>query len=334
MKQIGLFGGSFDPIHKGHIKLALECINQLNLDEVWFILAYDQPLKEGHYESFENRLDLIEVAIKDYPQLKVIDIERKLSKPSYSYHTTLALKEQYDHNFVWIIGSDNLKSLDQWYRIEDLKELLEFVVVRRNQEVVENYRVVDFDDEASSTAIRMGMFKYLDEAVCDEIYRKHLYMKTILYNNLSVKRADHVMRCVDVGLEIARYHNFDMTKVYQAIVLHDITKELDKDLELELMKKHFEEDLHYHHKVYHQFTGSYIAKHQFMIEDEDVLKAIKHHTTGTDDAPLSQLVFIADKVERGRPYPVEDYIELAKKDLKKAFIKIKDDANKHRKEGK
>lgn len=332
MRKIGLFGGSFDPIHSGHIELATQCINEGHVSEVWFILAYDQPLKDKHYESFENRGLLIEEAIKCDERLKLLTLEKDLPKPSYSYNTVKALKEEnVDCQFVWIIGSDNLERLDEWYRIDDLKSMINFLWVRRNQEVVEAYDSVEFDHPASSTLVREGNFKYLSESIRHLIFKHQMYEDAILFNNLSDKRASHVKRCVDVAVEISEYYDVESEKVYTAMLLHDITKELDKDLELKIMKEHFSEYLEMHPKVYHQYTGSYIANVQYKISDEDILKAIKYHTTGEDDSLLGKIIYVSDKVERGRPYDTENYISLAKTDIDAAFIKVKHDGEEARK---
>lgn len=330
--KIGLFGGSFDPIHIGHIELANKAIKDLALDELWFIVAYDQALKDDHFASFEDRVALAEIAVRNNPKLKVITIEKDLPKPSYTYNTILKLKETYpEDEFVWIMGSDNLKTLDKWYRIDDLKELIEFVIIRRDQDELKDYKYIDFDNEASSTKIREGEFKYLDLKVLNEIIKRRLYIENLVYNNLSDKRAKHSISVKDLALEIAEYYDFNESEVYLASILHDITKELAVEESLKIMNDHYSEHLHYHPKVHHQFTAEYYLKNKLLIDNENILSAIKSHTTGDNESELAMLIYLSDKLERNRKYPVEEYIKLSKKDLKEAFKLVKAEAESKRK---
>lgn len=330
--RVGLFGGSFDPIHIGHIELANKALKELNLDELWFIVAYDQALKDDHFASFEDRVALVEIAIKNNPKLKVITIEKELPKPSYTYNTIIRLKKDYlDYDFVWIMGSDNLNTLDKWYRIDDLKELIEFNIIRRDKDEVLDYKYIDFDNPASSTKIREGHFKYLDPLVLAEIIKRRLYIEDLVFSKLSDKRAKHSVSVKDLALEIAKYYDFDESEVYLASILHDITKELAEEESLNIMNDHYSEHLHYHHKVHHQFTAEYYLKNNLLIDNDNILSAIKSHTTGDNESDLAKLIFLSDKLERNRKYPVEEYIDLSKKDINKAFKLVKAEAESKRK---
>lgn len=333
MRKIGLFGGSFDPIHTGHLKLAKHALDVLKLDEVWFVVTYDQPLKDNHTESFENRVKLVKMMIKDDERLKVVEIEKDLPQPSYTYNTVVKLKKLYpDDQFVWLLGSDNIKTLDKWYKIDELRELIDFVFYGRDVDDIETVeQVIEFSDPSSSTKIRQGHLEYLDNDVLDYMFEHNLYMEAIVRANLSQKRADHVMRCVEVALEISAHYDVDQRKVYLATILHDYTKELEKSLELEIMQEHYPTMLDYHHKVYHQFTGGHMAKHLFKIDDLEIIAAIENHTSGKDEGILSKIVYLSDKLERGRKYPVEDYIQLSKENLDEAFIQVKNEAEAKRK---
>ncbi len=330
MRKIGLLGGSFDPIHNGHIKMAEFVRKEKGLDEVWFIVAYDQPLKSSHFESFDSRFNLVKIALSKYPHLKAIDIEKDLEKPSYTFNTVSELNRLYANDeFFWILGDDNLENLSKWYKIDELRAMIEFIFVSRD-DVESSEQMLYFKDDGSSTKVRSGDLSHLDEDVLKYMYENKLYLEALVRSNLSKKRADHVMRTVEVAMEIANAHNLDERKVYIATILHDFTKELDKEEELKIMNEYFSEHIHYHYKVYHQFTGAYIAQEKFKIEDLDILNAIMHHTTGTSDETISKVVYLADKLERGRPYEVEHYIELSKKNIDEAFTIVKAEAEANR----
>lgn len=332
MKKIALFGGSFDPFHNGHRDLSLKVLDTLNFDEVWIIPTFDQPLKDNHSESFDHRVNIIKKSIEGYSQIKLVDIEKDLEKPSYTYNTVVELKKQYPElHFEWVIGADNLNTLDQWYRYEDLLNEIDFVVVNRDGIKAEgSFKTVDFDSKASSTAIRMGDFTYLDQVVVDYIFQEKLYLKTILHNVLSTKRADHVMRCVDVALEISEFYDVSKEDVFKAVFLHDITKELNEKETLSIMKSEYPERMDIHPKVYHQYTGASVARDKFKIKDPAILQAIMSHTTGDDESLLSMITYVADKVERGRSYDTEGYIETAKQDISKAFHELKEEGKRQR----
>lgn len=330
MSTIGLFGGSFDPITSAHIKIGLAALDYEKLDEVWYVVAKDQPLKDEHYASIDDRIAMIEIAVAPYEKLKVCTIEKDLDTPSYTLKTIEALEKQYpNQQFKWIMGADSYVSLPNWYESKTLMDKLSFIVLSRNKTLLslrDEDRLLDLQFEGSSSDVRSGQFKYVDSKVKDYIFKHHLYLEAILRKSLSKKRADHVLRVVDVALEINEAVGLDPTDVYVAAILHDITKEDHSDRQMDIMKHYYNEHLHYHPKVYHQFTGAYAAKHQFKIENEAIVDAIMHHTTGTSDAPLAKLIYIADKVERGRPYPTEAYIQLSKEDLNAGFQRVKADA--------
>lgn len=120
--ETGLFGGSFNPIHIGHLALANYLCEFNGLDELWFLVSPHNPLKE-HADLLDDaqRLELARLAIDGYPRFKVSDIEFQLPRPSYTIHTLEKLKETYpDHQFYLIIGSDNWKVFNQWYKHEYL----------------------------------------------------------------------------------------------------------------------------------------------------------------------------------------------------------------------
>lgn len=116
MKSIGLFFGSFNPIHLGHTQLAEYIFEYPGLDEIWYIVSPRNPLKEQSELIDEHlRFRLIEMATEGKDYLKVSDIEFNMPKPSYTINTLQALSEKYpEDNFILLIGSDNMQIFDQW----------------------------------------------------------------------------------------------------------------------------------------------------------------------------------------------------------------------------
>lgn len=132
-KNTGLFFGSFNPIHTGHLIIANCMLEYGNLDEVWFVISPQNPLKarSGLLED-HHRLALVKVAIDDNPRFRACNIEFGLPKPSYTIHTLTALAEQYPvRNFVLIMGSDNLQNFARWKNYEMILEQYKLLVYPR-----------------------------------------------------------------------------------------------------------------------------------------------------------------------------------------------------------
>ena len=122
MKRIGLFGGSFNPIHIGHLALANYLCEFSHLDEVCFMVSPQNPLKRNaQLWDDDLRLELARLAIEDYPKFKVCDIEFQLPRPSFTIHTLNALKETYpNHEFTLIIGADNWALFPRWRSADEI----------------------------------------------------------------------------------------------------------------------------------------------------------------------------------------------------------------------
>lgn len=115
--KIGLFMGSFNPIHNGHMVIANTALHQCDFDEVWFVVSPESPDKENHSEmlSFDSRVEMINNSIIDNPRLSVCDVEKNLPKPSYTINTLKALKKKYkNYEFSIILGSDNVENIHKW----------------------------------------------------------------------------------------------------------------------------------------------------------------------------------------------------------------------------
>ncbi|REC57216.1 nicotinic acid mononucleotide adenylyltransferase [Chryseobacterium piscium] len=116
MKKIGLFFGSFNPIHIGHLILANYILENSDMNELWFVVSPQNPFKEKKsLLNDHNRLDMVELAIKNYPDMRASNVEFSLPTPSYTIDTLTYLKEKHpDYSFSLIMGEDNLGSLHKW----------------------------------------------------------------------------------------------------------------------------------------------------------------------------------------------------------------------------
>ncbi|WP_424768983.1 nicotinate-nucleotide adenylyltransferase [Paenibacillus sp. sgz302251] len=133
MGKVGIMGGTFDPIHIGHLIAAEAAREQCGLEEVWFIPSYGPPLKANEPgASGERRFEMVCGAIESNPAFRALDIELQRGGVSYSYDTVLELKRSSpDTSFAYIIGSDRINDLSEWYRIEELAQHITFIGLER-----------------------------------------------------------------------------------------------------------------------------------------------------------------------------------------------------------
>jgi len=140
--KIGLFFGSFNPIHHGHLMVASFIANHTDLQQVWLVVSPQNPHKtQTSLLNEYDRLHLAQLAIEDDAQIKVSDIEFKLPKPSYTIDTLTYLQEKYpQHQFYVIMGSDSFQNLPKWKNFEALVKNYQFIVYRRpGFDITEDY---------------------------------------------------------------------------------------------------------------------------------------------------------------------------------------------------
>ncbi|MEN0045572.1 MAG: nicotinate (nicotinamide) nucleotide adenylyltransferase [Bacteroidota bacterium] len=190
MNKIGLFFGSFNPIHVGHLIIANFMATQSDLKEVWLVVSPQNPLKmKSTLANDYDRLNLVRLAIGDNPKLRASDIEFSLPKPSYTIDTLTHLRDKYpSKKFVLIMGGDNLATLHKWKNYELLLQDHEIYVYQRPSydlgELAAHSSVKIFDAplmQISASYIRKCLktgksVEYLvSEAVFEELERSGLY---------------------------------------------------------------------------------------------------------------------------------------------------------------
>lgn len=189
--KIGLYFGSFNPIHNGHLIIANQLYEKTGVDEVWIIPSPQNPFKKtSDLLDFNHRYEMIQEVIKDTAHIKVSDIENSLSKPSFTIQTINALQQQFpEHQFEIFMGSDNLESLHLWKNYEELLQKCKMHVYVRNTSVKENlpqYQNVEIHHlpilDISSTAIRLSIKEgksiigEVDSKISDLIVQNRWYL--------------------------------------------------------------------------------------------------------------------------------------------------------------
>ena len=141
--RIGIYGGSFNPVHFGHVGLARWVIENTDLDELWLLVSPNNPLKPAGILAPEaERLAAVQEAVKDIPHVKASDFEFALPRPSYTANTLRELQRAYpEHEFTLVIGEDNLAIFDQWREYEYiLNHFRIFVYPRHGSDSISNFK--------------------------------------------------------------------------------------------------------------------------------------------------------------------------------------------------
>jgi nicotinate-nucleotide adenylyltransferase len=186
LKKIGIYGGTFDPVHHAHLILARDALETLNLDEIIFVPAAISPLKKtAPIASGELRLAMLRAAIKGEPKFVVEGCELRRPPPSYTIDTVEEVRQGHRHMVIYcLIGEDNVQTLKKWHRFDELAKMVNFVILdRTGQPPTSSYRVIDRKIDISATEIRMRVacgrsIRYLVPPAVEEIIRREkLYLE-------------------------------------------------------------------------------------------------------------------------------------------------------------
>ncbi|MEP6956445.1 MAG: nicotinate-nucleotide adenylyltransferase [Chthoniobacterales bacterium] len=180
MRKIGIYGGTFDPVHHAHLILAREGLEQLGLDEMIFVPAASSPHKIGSQSTpAALRLEMLRAAIAGEPQFSVDDRELQRPPPSYTVETIESMKAANPQlEIYYFLGSDNLPRLETWHRFADLEKLVRFVVLDRGPATPKGrWEIIRRQIEVSSTEIRNRVatgrsIRYLVPTAVEEIIRR------------------------------------------------------------------------------------------------------------------------------------------------------------------
>ena len=342
MERIGIFGGTFNPPHIGHIQAAKAAAQELELDRVLLIpscLTPHKSIPDGS-PSAQQRLEMLRMAVQGEPQLAVSDVEVCRGGVSYTYETVEALRAQYpDADLTLLVGSDMFASLDKWKNAEQILAQVSVAVFSRGakgeQAVIEaqqaqmeekghSARILDNPViHISSTQLRrLIAFRcadpFLPQNVGDYIRDHDLYhcnadwkhlpmdqLEQIVVSLLNPNRVAHVLGCRDTAAELARIWGVDETDAARAGLLHDITKALDGTLQLTLCQEYgtiLDAFSQKYPKTLHALTGSLVAERIFG-ENPTVVAAIASHTTGKANMNmLEKIIYVADYMEPNRNF--------------------------------
>lgn len=342
MKKIGIFGGTFNPVHNEHISLIYKAIEELNLDRLFIIPTFISPHKKGDIAPAEDRFNMLKLAFLSEEKIEVSDFEIKNGGESFTYITVEHFKKIYpDAEIFLIIGADMLNDFRRWKYPERILHVCSLCAFLREDYKILNdaheYFLENFNKDftllnyigkkVSSTRIRvynalnLNIDGMTDEKVIKYIKDNNLYKGNKYFEYarsvLPEKRLRHTAEVVIKASSKIRELSLDSEKVYTACVLHDIAKyqkvEDYPDFKLPVGVPE---------PVVHAFLGAYIAENVLGIKDSEIIGAIRYHTSGKANmSTLGKLLFTADMIDETRNYEgVERLREYFTESLEKGFI--------------
>ncbi len=347
VRKVGIDGGTFDPIHNGHIESACQVFNKLKLDEILFIPTGNPPHKvSSNITKEEQRFKMVQLAIKEYKGFNVSDIETKRKGYSFTVDTLKILHKEYTEKygevkFYYIIGTDVLSELSLWKDYDKVISMFDFAVLKRPGYDYENakekavslgaiiHEIEAKEIDISSTEIRRlvregkSIKGMVHPSVEEFIMKNRLYINPIKYDiesikkdlkeRLSSERYTHSLGVMDECIRLGQIYSADLDKCAIAGLLHDCAKELSMQqygylgIDVSPTKQKYIEG--YNKNLLHAKAGAVVAKQRYGIIDEEILDAVESHVTGHPYMGiLSQIVFLADYTESNRKGTVFDDI--------------------------
>ena len=346
MERIGIYGGSFNPPHIGHMDAALWAVDKLGLSKMLLIPCNISPGKQLPQDSADNaqRLHMLQLAAAGHEKLQISELELERGGISYTCDTVCQLRKEYpDAELILCMGADAFCGFDTWRNPQEILRDASLAVFNRGKKHEADlilhaeqklsamgakiYRLDNPVTEISSTQLRrMLEFNcadpFLNKSVAAYIRVQGLYGTGRDYRNLPMEqlekvvvsllkpnRVAHVLGCRDTAIELANRWGANVTDAARAGILHDITKALDGPLQLTLCSEYgivLDGFSQNNPKTLHALTGSLVAKRIFG-ENEAVVEAIRWHTTGKENMNLLQkIIYVADYMEPNRDFPGVD----------------------------
>jgi len=354
--KIAIYGGSFNPPHLGHVEAARTVASALSPDRLLIVPASVPPHKElaDGSPTAQQRLELCRLAFADIPGAEISEMELRREGKSYSYDTVRLLREENpDAQLILVVGTDMLLSFEKWYQFRYLLENCTLAVLARGEDDLDELRAAadylrtTYDADVtvlphepiaiSSETIRerletRGGEDYLSDAVYAEIIRHRYYgarpslpwLREKVLEHLDEHRVAHVAGCESEAVRLAMHWGEDPELAAEAGILHDITKSLSYDEQLQLCEKYGiindNSELEAP-KLLHAKTGAAMARELFGVSDT-VYEAIRWHTTGKPDMSLfEKILYLADYIEPTRDFEgIDELRELAFSDLDGAMV--------------
>ena len=351
MERIGIYGGTYNPPHVGHMRAAAHAIEALKLDRLLLIPNNIAPHKQMPEDAAtaQQRMDMLRMSAKGLEKTEILDLELQRDGKSYTSDTVTQIRKIYPEGELFLLmGTDMFLNFLTWHEYRTISDQVTLAVfyrgergeqeaVCRQQERLEEMgirvvRICNPVTAISSTDLRRMLIfgcadPYLCPGVSDYIRAQGLYDTGRDYKNLSMdaleetvikllkeNRVAHVLGCRDAAVELARQYGENEVDAARAGLLHDITKALDGPLQLTLCSEYdilLSKFSQENPKTLHALTGSLVAEQVFG-ENQAVVTAIRYHTTGRPAmSRLEKILYLADYIEVNRNFPGVDRLRAA-----------------------
>ena len=359
MGRIGIMGGTFDPIHLGHLLVAEEVRQKMLLDKIIFIPAAMSPLKQGHAAGPRERYDMCLLATADNPNFTVSSLEIEREGISYTVDTIFYFTNSfYADEIFLIVGADVSENFHKWKDFSRICEMCQIVVTTRPKHNFCKDSLSDFKArfhfveitqiDISSTDIReklntgQSLRYFLTQNVIDYINKKKLYLNKIeqikkeLSVELSRPRYLHSLSVMDEANKLGLHYGCDadvLEKLKFAGLLHDCAKNFCEELDYEKLRTiclredvdttSYFDKLTHPESLTHSIVGAALAKEKYAITDLEIISAIKSHTFGKPNMSfIEKVIYLADFIEplRGDDEVRQKAKELSYKNIDDAMI--------------
>ncbi len=330
--KIGIYGGSFNPTHKGHVNVAKHAIDELKLDKLFFVPSYQSPFKSKvKYLDAKDRVNMLKLVMPKNTEVSDFEIKRKGT--SYTIETVKHFRKKFPNAELFLlIGTDNLYKLHKWKDIDIIAKQTQIAIFKRDGNFskinVKKYKAVILNNpfwEYSSSNARRGDFSGLDKKVIEYIGKNKLLLLEIGRSTLSHKRHAHCIATASMAANLAKANGMCAKQAWVAGLMHDITKEWSSTRHKEFLFEQGYDPSGTPELIWHQWTGALWMKNVYCVNDQEIVDAIFKHSNA-DGMPfdsltnLDKIVYIADKLCEGRRYPgIQAHREIANKNIDQGF---------------
>lgn len=340
--KIILFGGSFDPIHNGHIQIALNALKEMKADKVIFI-PNNKSKNKTVIVNENHRLQMLKIALKDYKEFDISEYELlNNDKVSYTIDTINYFIDKYNQDSLFfLLGADQFNNIHEWKSYEELLKKIKFLIYPRNNiDIINKYQAIIMNGKEyniSSTNIRnnnlwsdvpIEVNKYINDHGLYCLERYKLF-------NISEKRLQHSMRVAQLCRNIMSKHNQELVDyAWSAGIYHDVCKcECEEWLEKKAYQQYgLKKAISW--KVLHGPVAAMYLVEKLKFDNELILNAIRRHTLPLNECRyenltlLDKILYCADKLEINRTEDdiknINYYRELLNKNVDQCFNELID----------